>query len=127
MIKRQCLVCGLEHRLMAPSILDRSKEPLCIKCDSPLFSCGDGSQLTVDIAHQRETVKQALAKFEQALEHSWQSGYASELRLIVGGSLIRDAVLAELHFRKSQGTVLDFSDENRGAVLIRLRDNIFAD
>lgn len=127
MIKRQCLVCGLEHRLVAPSLLDRVEEPVCIKCDSPLFSLGDGSQLTVDIAHQHETVKQALAKFEQTLERVWQTTYASDLRLVVGGGLIRDAVLAELHFRKSQGTVTDFIEENRGAVQIRLRDNCFAD
>lgn len=127
MIKRQCLVCGLEHRLVPPSLLDRGREPLCVKCDSPLFSAGDGSQLTVDIAHQHETVKQALAKCELTLEQVWQTRHTSDVRLVVGGGLIRDAVLAELHFRKSQGTVLDVSEENRGALLVRLRNNVFAD
>jgi predicted CXXCH cytochrome family protein len=127
MIKRQCLVCGLEHRVAAPSLLERTREPLCVKCDSPLFSVGDGSQLTVDIAHQHETVKQALAKFELTLERVWQTSHVSDVRLVVGGGLIRDAVLAELHFRKTQGTVPDFREENRGAVLVRLRGNVFAD
>lgn len=126
MIKRQCLVCGLEHRLVPHSVLDRAAEPVCIKCDSPLFSVGDGSTLMVDIAHQHETVKQALAKFETSLERMWQQGYACDLRLVVGGGLIRDAILAELYYRKGQGVVLDYTEENRGAVIIHLRESVFA-
>jgi hypothetical protein len=109
------------HQLTAPDIADRAREAVCIKCDSPLFSQSDGSTITVDIAHHHETVARALDKFELALNKVWQQSYAENLRLIVGGGLIRDAVLAELFFKKSRGTVLDFSEENRGAVLISIR------
>lgn len=118
---RECLICGMQHQLPAPDIADRAREPVCIKCDSPLFSQSDGSTLTVDIAHHHETVARALDKFEQTLNHVWQHSCAENLRLVVGGGLIRDAVLAELFFKKSRGTVLDFCEENRGAVLIKIR------
>ncbi|MEX0740396.1 MAG: hypothetical protein WD071_13720 [Pseudohongiella sp.] len=103
-------------------ITDRHLEPLCVKCDNPLWSQGDDSTLTADIAHQRETVQEALMKFEVALNRCWQQSYASQLRLIVGGGLIRDAVLGELFFLRSKGTVLDFSEENRGSILIQVRE-----
>lgn len=119
--RRECLVCGMQHQLAAPDIADRAREPVCIKCDSPLFSQSDGSTRTVDIAHHHETVARALDKFEQTLNQVWQQTYAEHLRLIVGGGLIRDAVLAELFFKKSRGTVLGFEEENRGAVLIKIR------
>lgn len=120
--RRECLTCGLQHSLNSPDIHDRDRgEPLCIKCDSPLFSLSDGSRMTVDIAHQRETVSEALRKLEHSLQQVWQRRYAEHLRVIVGGGLIRDAVLAELEYKKSRGTVLDFYDENRGTVLVRIR------
>lgn len=119
--RRQCLLCGMQHQLVLPDITDRAQEPLCSKCDSPLFSQSDGSTVTVDIAHQQETVARALEKFELALNRAWQHSCAARLRLIVGGGLIRDAVLAELYFKKSQATVLDFVEENRGAVLVIIR------
>lgn len=120
-VKRACLSCGMQHQEAAPDIADRAQDPVCIKCDSPMFSLSDGSTLTVDIAHHHETVVKALDKFELVLNQVWQQSHAENLRLIVGGGLIRDAVLAELFFKKSRGTVLDYSEENRGAVLIRIR------
>jgi hypothetical protein len=84
-------------------------------------SVSDGSTITGDIAHHRETVVQAVEKFELTLNRVWKQTHAQTLRLIVGGGLIRDAVLAELYFKKSRGTVLDFSEENRGALIIRIR------
>lgn len=119
--QRECLSCGMLHHQLAPDIADRERDPVCIKCDSPIFGLSDGSTVTVDIAHQRETVLQAIEKFEQNLNRVWKQTHAQNLRLIVGGGLIRDAVLAELFFKKSRGTVLDFSEENRGALLIRIR------
>jgi len=119
--KRECLSCGMHHHQLAPDIADRAREPLCIKCDSPIFSLSDGSTITVDIAHHRETVVQAVEKFELTLNRVWKQTHAQTLRLIVGGGLIRDAVLAELYFKKSRGTVLDFSEENRGSLIIRIR------
>ncbi|WP_139141433.1 hypothetical protein [Pseudohongiella acticola] len=118
---RECLWCGMISTQIPGDIVDRHPEPVCSKCDSPLWSQSDGSTVTVDIAHQRETVSQALDKFSNALNSSWQFSHAEYLRLVVGGGLIRDAVLAELFFLRSKGTVLDFTEENRGAVLVRIR------
>lgn len=118
---RQCLFCGLLDVRTPGEIADRDLEPLCVKCDTPLWSQSDGSTVTVDIAHQRETVTQALVKFHAALNRGWQRSHAEHLRLIVGGGLIRDAVLGELFFLNSKGIVLEFGEENRGAVLVRLR------
>ncbi len=118
---RECLYCGLLHAQPTGAIADRHLEPFCAKCDSPLWSQSDGSTRTVDIAHQRETVSQALMKFHDALDRSWRQSHAENVRLIVGGGLIRDAVLGELHFMHSKATILDYLEENRGAVLVRIR------
>lgn len=119
--QRECLNCGMRHLHTPGSIVDRESEPACIKCDAPLWSLSDSSTLTVDIAHHQETVQQALDKFRSALESGWQQSYAARVRLIVGGGLIHDAVLAELYYLRSKGTVLAFTEENRGAVVVAIR------
>ena len=73
-------------------------------------------------AHHRETVQQAVDKFRAALESGWQQSHAARVRLIVGGGLIHDAILAELYYLRSKGTVLAFTEENRGAVVVAIRD-----
>ncbi|ALO45626.1 hypothetical protein [Pseudohongiella spirulinae] len=120
--QRECLNCGMQHRLTPGSILDRCHEQFCSKCDASLWELSDGSTVTVDIAHNKETVAEALAKCNLALEDAWQGSYASELRIIVGGGLIRDAVLAELYFRHQSGVVRGYREENRGAILVTIRD-----
>lgn len=104
------------------SIFDRDQRELCIKCDSPLFEQGEGTVLRADIAHQRETVEQALTKLEDTLERCWQ-GSESRVRLIVGGGRIRDAVLGQLWYLHSRGLILDYREEdsNPGAVLVMVR------
>lgn len=94
----------------------------CPKCDSNLYLQGNGSCLTRDIAHQHETVGRALDKLDATLLAAWE-GYASSLRLIVGGGLIREAVLGQLQYLLDQGRVLAFREEspNRGAILVTLR------
>lgn len=120
-LSRECQNCGMAHTQPPGDIVDRHLEPLCIKCDSPLWSSSDGSTVTADIAHHRETVAEAQIKFRQVLNQSWQQSHAATLRLIVGGGLIRDAVLAELFYLRQQGTVLGYEDENRGAILVQIR------
>jgi len=109
------------HQFEPGSILDRAMQPSCSKCDTPLFDVSDGSTRTIDIAHQRETVPQAIAKMHEALEYAWQFTYAGNLRLIVGGGLIRDTVLGELHYLAGRGILLAYHEENRGAVLLKIR------
>lgn len=119
---RECLYCGLLNSQPVGEIADRHLEPLCVKCDSPLWSQSDGSTQTVDIAHQHETVAQALLKFHDALGRSWQHSHAQNVRIIVGGGRIRDAVLGELYFLRSKDTILGYTEENRGAILVCLRN-----
>ncbi len=120
--ERECLHCGMLHLVSLPDFNDRASEQYCDKCDSPLFQQSDRSTLTVDIAHHRETVTQALQKLDFALTEGWH-GYTSQVRLIVGGGAIREAVLAELYFQQSKNRILRFVEEggNRGAVLVRIR------
>lgn len=117
----QCQNCGMVHTQPPGDILDRRPEPSCTKCDSPLWSLSDGSTLTVDIAHQRETVAEAQFKFRGVLDEAWRESRAAWLRLIVGGGVIRDAVLAELFYLRQQGVVLGFEDENRGVIRVQIR------
>lgn len=111
----------MTHSQPPGDIRDRRWEPSCAKCDSPLWSLSDGSTLTGDIAHQHETVAEAQRKFHRLLERAWAESYARSLRLIVGGGTIRDAVLAELHYLRQQGAVLEYKDENRGVIRVRIR------
>ena len=109
--------------LASPGAADwhvRAPDTRCAKCDDVLMEQGDGSTVTVDIAHNRETVSQALDSMDQVLDRAWR-GYVSRVRLIVGGGVIREAVLGELTYRRQQGAVLGVVDENRGAVLVTLR------
>lgn len=121
--ERDCLVCGMPHALSLPDIRDRQRQPVCEKCDSPLFETTDGSTEVIDIAHQHETIAEALVKFEDALQHCWRFLYTRQLRVITGGGRIRDALLAELNFLQQQGTVLNVFSENRGAVLVVIRQD----
>lgn len=120
--ERECLHCGMINIVNHSSIWDRALVEPCNKCDSSLFEQGDGSVLHVDIAHNRETVDQALGKLEQALERCWR-GFANRLRLVVGGGRIHDAVLGQLEYLRNQDIVLDYREENRnpGAVLVTVR------
>jgi hypothetical protein len=120
-IKRECLFCGMLHSFPPADIHERASEHNCSKCDCPLLQQSDGSTITVDIAHARETVPEALQKLEDALQGAWNS-YAATLRVIVGGGVIRDAVLAELFYKKSQGIIMDFEEAHHGAVLIEIRE-----
>jgi hypothetical protein len=120
--QRQCLDCGM--RVAALRFELDQVPPLlhCPKCDANLYLQGDASCLTRDIAHSHETVARALDKLDAILLEGWQ-GYATTLRLIVGGGLIRAQVLGQLQYCREQGRVLAFREEspNRGAILVTLR------
>lgn len=120
--QRQCLHCGMS--MSAPRFDLEAVPPLlrCPKCDQNLYQQSDGSCLTRDIAHSRETIARALDKLDQLLLEGWQ-GYWRDLRIIVGGALIREQVLGQLHHYQQLGRLLDYREEtpNRGAILVRLR------
>ena len=94
----------------------------CPKCDNRLDRQTDGSTVTVDIAHQGERVLEALAKFDHALAEVHE-GFGARIRLIVGGGLIREAVLARLADEQRQGNIRSYKVKasNPGAVMVQVR------
>jgi len=119
---RECLNCGMQ---LAQSSIDLENLPpalSCPKCDENVYLQTDGSCLTRDIAHNRETIERALDKLDECLVAAW-SAYAAEVRVIVGGGRIREQILGQLQYYRDQGRVIDYSEDspNYGAILIRIR------
>jgi len=121
-LRRQCLQCGMMLELPPPDLHERHAAP-CPKCDSDVWAQSDGSILTADIAHDGETVAQAMAKLDRALQDA-MAAYCRALRLITGGGAIREEALGQLAFLVREGRILSCREEgrNRGAVLVQLRE-----
>ncbi|MDR2213449.1 MAG: hypothetical protein LBE21_07485 [Pseudomonadales bacterium] len=123
MAERHCLNCGMSAN--APRFeLDQAPPLLrCAKCDQNLFLQHDGSCLTDDIAHHHETLPLALKKLDRLLLEGWR-GYYRTLRVIIGGGLIREQTLGQLHYYQRQGLIRAYHQDspNRGAVMVVLRD-----
>jgi len=94
----------------------------CPKCDAWLRAQTDGSSATIDVAHRRETVAQALGKLRTAIRRH-RAGLTRSLRVVVGQGLIRDAVAAELAAQKTSRTIVSWAFEkgNPGSVIVRLK------
>ena len=119
---RKCLHCGLETRLEFTEFRDRHVSCTCLKCDDELLEQSDGSIITRDIAHQQETVQQALVKMDDVLQQAWE-GYARGIRLVVGGGRIREEVLSQCQYYLDQDYIESYSVDhsNYGAILVFLR------
>jgi hypothetical protein len=119
---RQCLHCGMT--VPAPRLHFDALPPAlwCPKCDQNLYLQSNGSCLTRDIAHQRETIVRALDKLDALLLEGWCGNYQT-IRIIVGGGVIREQVLGQLHYHQQQGRLLACREEspNKGAILVTLR------
>lgn len=94
----------------------------CPKCDNRLDLQHDGSTVTVDIAHNHETVREAMQKLQRNMKETRESN-AQNLRIVVGSGRIREEVLGLLYDLRSRETIVDFSqdDKNPGAVTIKLK------
>jgi predicted amidophosphoribosyltransferase len=112
-VRRCCLQCGF-------SVTESDK--VCPKCDSPLQRQTDGSTTTLDIAHGKQKIHEAIEQLRSAIE-THQRTTTQFLRVIVGGDRIRQATLNELQSMQSQGIILQFGqdDRNRGALIIVLK------
>jgi len=121
--KIDCLQCGM--------ILSREMSH-CPKCDDLLDQQTDGHVVTVDIAHDRETVRVAITKLNKTLDEVNRDRGAGA-RFIVGSGRIREAIGAELRIREAIGAELatylyrkeilsfEFEGNNQGAILVMLR------
>ncbi len=94
----------------------------CLKCDNRIDQQHDGSTVTIDIAHHRETVKEALAKLKTAIRSTGE-GSAQFLRVVVGSGRIREEVLSELFYMESRQRIIGYQTEDRnpGAIVIKLK------
>lgn len=93
----------------------------CPKCDYGRFDQNRSETLSVDIAHNRQTINQATEQFYRALAQAKQENY-QQLRVVVGGALINREIASILegeHWRKQ---FRSFAQEpgNPGAFIIRL-------
>lgn len=119
---RKCLQCGLEAESGTTEFRDRQAGLTCLKCDDDLLLQSDGSVITRDIAHQHETLHQAVVKMDDMLQQAWE-GYARGVRLIVGGGRIREEILSQCQYYLDQGYITSYTVErpNTGAILVYLR------
>ena len=109
-----CQFCGM-------SLFNTSKT--CPKCDSDIEDHYHSSTLTVDVAHNKETVKQAIDKLYQVIERN-QIMKHRQIRIIVGSKLIKEEVMNELEALKRRKAIFDFGidGKNSGAFLIRMEN-----
>ena len=111
MSPKHCLFCGME-------ILG----PKCLKCDSVISEQTDGSTVWVDIAHNGQTVIDAMRELEYELRVNGE-GLSRYLGLIVGNGKIREEVLARLGDLKFRGDIQGFknTDANPGQIMVQIK------
>ncbi len=116
-MQKTCLDCGMEVGFSTAN---------CPKCDAVIAMQTDGSILRFDIAHNRETIPQSLAKLSEALDEA-RLGHARALRVIVGRGQIRDEVIRQLSWLKHNAEIMDFDHDNgnTGALLVTIRGKSF--
>jgi hypothetical protein len=122
MADRHCLNCGMIATAVRFELDQVPPRLTCPKCDQNLYLQHDGSCLTRDIAHHHETIVRALEKLDRLLLDGWK-GYGRTVKIIVGGGLIREQVLGQLHYYQRQGVIRDYREDspNRGAIVAVLR------
>lgn len=94
----------------------------CPKCDADLMTQSDGTIVTIDIAHHRETVDQAKLKLDRAVNHH-RNQLTHSLRVIVGRGKIGRSVSLHLQRLRADGDIVGFALEegNAGAIIVRLK------
>ena len=109
-----CQFCGM-------SLFSTRKT--CPKCDSDIENQYHSTTLTVDIAHNKESVKQAIDKLYQVIERNKIMKHR-RIRIIVGSKMIREEVMNELKALKRGKAIFDFGmdGKNSGALLIRMEN-----
>lgn len=112
-MQRRCLNCDFPVN---------ESDKVCPKCDSQLVLQTDGSTTTLDIAHGRQRIDDAMEQLRSAVAQH-QRSTTQFLRVVVGGDRIRHAALQELRVMQSHGTIFQFGqdDRNRGALMIVLK------
>ena len=112
-MRRNCLTCGFPVA---------ASDRFCPKCDSQIALQTDGSTTTIDIAHGKQRVNEAMEQLRSTIEKH-QQGTTQFLRVIVGGDRIRLAAMNELRGMQSRGAIVQYGhdDRNRGALIVVLK------
>lgn len=112
-VQRNCLKCGFPVA---------ASDNVCPKCDSQIALQTDGSTTTIDIAHSKQRVNEAIEQLRSTIEKH-QRGTTQFLRVIVGGDRIRLAAMNELRGMHSRGAIVQYGydDRNRGALIVVLK------
>ncbi len=112
-MRRCCLECSFP---VAES------DKVCPKCDAPLAGQTDGSTVTIDIAHRKQRIPQAIEQLQSSVALH-QRNTTQFLRVIVGGDRIRNAAMMELRSMQNQGLIVQFGqdDRNPGAMIVMLK------
>jgi len=94
----------------------------CPKCDYGRFEQNRGQLVSVDIAHNLQTVEIAAQQFYSALAQARREQY-SELEVVVGGGLIKREIAGILEAEVWKESIREFWQEprNRGAYILKLR------
>lgn len=110
---RRCLNCGFAVA---------AADLCCPKCDSQLTGQTDGSTATIDIAHSKQRIHEAIEQLRAAVARHEQMS-TQFLRVIVGGDRIHKAAVVELQQMQSRGHIVQFGheDRNRGALIVVLK------
>lgn len=97
-------------------------ESHCPKCDADLLAQSDGTIYTIDVAHRRETVEQAIRKLESAVK-AHRGRWTHSLRVIVGRGKIGREVRDHLSRMRANREILGFETEERnpGSLIVRLK------
>jgi len=108
---KYCLQCGMTI-----------SAPRCPKCDGLIAQQTDGSTVQFDIAHQGETVREALANLERWLDEARRE-LPRFVRVIVGTGRIRGEALAWLQDAEFRGDVIrvETAENNRGQIIVQIK------
>ena len=111
----ECLDCGM---------LLSAADSHCLKCDDALAAQTGGQVVRRDIAHQGETVSEAEDKLAALLRQATLERWAG-LEVIVGGGLIKDAILGKVAWLERRGEVRRYqiASHNPGMIYVTLRGN----
>ncbi len=112
-MRRNCLNCGFPVA---------ASDRVCPKCDSQIALQTDGSTTTIDIAHGRQRVNEAIEQLRSTIEKH-QQGTTQFLRIVVGSDRIRLAAMNELRGMQLRGAIVQYGydDRNRGALIVVLK------
>lgn len=112
MISEPCDNCGM---LLSPEDIH------CPKCDTHRYAKNRKRMLSVDIAHNMQTLEQAEQQLDNAIREARKKQFG-KLRVIVGRGIIRKEIRLSLDTAQWQQRIRSYQTEpyNEGAYILHL-------